>query len=582
MSRQAVKSCVDRYEKDRLCFIQTITALAEKPHMLDVMQELHCLDLLIPLIDDKVLSIQHNALSLLEKLMCMKKLSQEFLEKGLMNKMLRDFNNRDGHYKKSLLNMLSCFVKQDPRFVKLIIDKGLKKIIPSLQDSDQDTRASTAMALGKFAKEREELADRIAHYDAVEDLTMILASSDPRHKHAASFALDNIAKYNPQLARHVVSRGVIPLLVKAARDDNVNVKTNALQCLADISKQTPTLAKTVAEEGATTVAVEHLKYPRAAVQKSAAAILENVSMHNPRLADQVVLSDGVAGLLCVIDCSGSSKSLSAIMTLGYLASQSEQVAEQIILSDGIPRLKSILECESNAENEELQAAVAWTLGEIGKYSEEKVASLSKENVVALIFSKTTQLDTSDNFRKQCILALNMLIPKCECWQELMQMFQENESKEILPSLLCGLGKVLSCHPHARRSFVQSGCLTKLLEIKETPDIAPYLKTIYSCFPEDILQYSSPGYMQNLIKLVDSYQLKSMNLIDCTQNAKSTMSKMSVYSDECGEGMYDDDDGMYDEDGNRISSKPTMFKEHVDSLELLKRKESFDSKSLIRR
>lgn len=401
-----------------------------------------------------------------------------------------------------------------------------------MQDPDTDTRATTALALGKIAKLNQHLAERVVQLNALPGLTQVLASPEPSLQQAGAFAMDKIAYYNPFLARRVETANAIPLCIKALNTDNAKVKQDALLCLANIAKHSSRLAGNVSNAGGTTVAVEHLSYPRPGVQRNAATLLQNICMQNLRLAKHVEFSGGVEALLCLIETPPSSKALTAMLALGYLATQSEQIAEHIIEAGGVQRLRSILEGDDGTiEYLEYQAVAAWTLGEMGKHSVDNTAALSRENILSIMFSKTLQPNVPDVQKAKYISALNLLIPKCENWRELERMFKDNVHQEMLPSILSGLAKVLACHGQARRSFIQTDCLKKLQEIKETPDIAIHLKTIYACFPEEVLQYLSPDYVQNLLKRLDDFKPRSGDLPKCASTKSIKSMKSDLLDDE---------------------------------------------------
>lgn len=374
--------------------------------------------------------------------------------------------------------------------------------------------------MGGLAKDNKHFAERIVQCGALPPLVQILASPQLSLKHAAAFALDGIVKHSPELAESASDCDVIPLLIKALNNDEVNVKADAFLCLADIAKDSPSLASTIAD-GATTLAVEHLTYPHGLVQKNAATLLRDMCKHNLRLANLVVLAGGLDGLLRLIDCNGGYNSLPAIMALGYMSAQSEQIAEQIIELQGVGSLQTILQCP---HKEQLQVAAAWTLGQIGKHSVDNVTALCEENVLSTLLSKITQTCVSDNLKSKCKNALNILIPKCENPKELEQMLLGNVSEELLASILCAFAKILPCDPVARRSFVTSHCLRKVQEIEPTPEIAPHLKTINACFPNEVIHFVSPHYLEDLINRLDQFNpQKSSNLPDCKDSGSGNPS-----------------------------------------------------------
>lgn len=126
MSRKSVKNSIDHYQRARLCFVQTMSAFADKPSTIHFLKDLNVVDLIVPLLADKVPSIQHAALATLGKLMCAKHVDirQEVLERNLVALVLKDLTKQNKHYKKTALHMLTCVAQQDERCAGLIEDKG--------------------------------------------------------------------------------------------------------------------------------------------------------------------------------------------------------------------------------------------------------------------------------------------------------------------------------------------------------------------------------------------------------------------------------------------------------------------------
>ena len=61
-------------------------------------------------------------------------------------------------------------------------------------------------------------------------------------------------------------------------------------------------------------------------------------------------------------------------------------------------------------------------------------------------------------------------------------------------------------PAAKKSFIQSGGLKKIQEIKAEPGskLREYMDEINSHYPADIVNYYSPDYAGNLLKRLEEY------------------------------------------------------------------------------
>ena len=66
-------------------------------------------------------------------------------------------------------------------------------------------------------------------------------------------------------------------------------------------------------------------------------------------------------------------------------------------------------------------------------------------------------------------------------------------------------------PHdlaARRSFVTSGGLQKILELQPEPGakLGDFVRAITECYPKEIIDYYSPTYSKQLLDQLDSQEL----------------------------------------------------------------------------
>uniref|UniRef100_A0A8D8X0M1 Sperm-associated antigen 6 n=1 Tax=Cacopsylla melanoneura TaxID=428564 RepID=A0A8D8X0M1_9HEMI len=411
-------------------------------------------------------------------------------------------------------------------------------ITAGLQDFDHNIQTSTAMALGNIARNNKMLAESIIKVEAVPDLIGMLSGKEPALKHAAAFALDNLIKNGSELAEAVEESNAIQVLVKNVQHECHKIRSDAFQCLADMARLSPGIANKVATTPVISNTVQHLYHPDEEVQKNAAALLRDLCKHNLRFVDMVINEGGMDAFLEIIDEEYGPKTLSAIMSLGYMAAQSEELAGDIIVMFGVTRLREILQNEPKDIEEQtdvkqkkdceeqLQVAAGWTLGQIGKHSFENVASLVEEKVLLTLFDKTIQPCASDNLKHKCRNALNLLIPKCEDWTDLEVIFLGNDSEELWPSLLYAFSKIIPCDASARRSFVSSHCLTKMMKIEEKPEYLPYMKKIYECFPDKVLNLESPTYLNYLMKTLKKFQPPTGVQCTGTPSSESTKSPES--------------------------------------------------------
>lgn len=400
----------------------------------------------------------------------------------------------------------------------------LKTVIECLEDSEPETRASAALALGGLAK-NEQIAGLLVQSGTLAALTQILASPELPLKQAAAFALGNIAKHSEVFAEHIADCNVIPLLVKAIHNDHVRLKADGFLCLANIARHSPGLATEVAESGLNE-AIEHLSCQPGIVQKQAATLVRDICRHNLRLSNMVVMSNGLGSLVNLVQCGNDCSVLPAVMALGYMSAQSEQVAEQIIDLDAVHSLQCTLDCEGK---EQLQAAAAWTLGQIGKHSVDNVKALTVENVLSTLVQKIGSPHVSENLKTKCRSALRLLLPKCEDTKDLENILMGDIPEALIAPILSAFSKILPCYPETKVTFVTSGCLRKIQELEPDQETAKYIQTIQDSFPPEVVQFVSPSYLESLIKTLDTFVPENISNMPLCQDLTNLASLESVKS-----------------------------------------------------
>jgi len=78
--------------------------------------------------------------------------------------------------------------------------------------------------------------------------------------------------------------------------------------------------------------------------------------------------------------------------------------------------------------------------------------------------------------------------------------------EILQYVLCQFAKTLPNDNSAKKSFVLSEGLKKIQEIKAAPGskLRQYIDEINTLYPQEIIQFYSPGYEATLLKKLEEY------------------------------------------------------------------------------
>jgi len=238
------------------------------------------------------------------------------------------------------------------------------------------------------------------------------------------------------------------------------------------------------------------------VRKNAATCIREIARHTPDLAKLIVNAGGVAAMVDYITEARGNSRLPGIMTLGYIAAFSETLALAVLVSKGIPPLKDAL---INEPEDHLKAASAWSLGQIGRHSPDHARALAEADVLRRLLAVYLHPDSSEDLQTKAKRALKSVIQKCTHLPALEPLLQESPPN-ILKYVVQQFAKVLPNDLNARRSFVQSGGLQKIQEVKAEvgSKLHDYIDEINMLYPPEIVQYYSPNYSETLLKKMDEF------------------------------------------------------------------------------
>jgi hypothetical protein len=239
------------------------------------------------------------------------------------------------------------------------------------------------------------------------------------------------------------------------------------------------------------------------VCKNVATLVREIAKHTPELAQLVVNAGGVAAVVDYIGDSKGNIRLPGIMLLGYVAAHSENLAMAVVLSKGVVQLAM---CLSEESEDHIQAAAAWSLGQIGRHTPEHAKAVALANVLPKLLQAYMRADASEDLQIKAKKALKNILQKCVHLPALEPLLHD-APPNILKHVVAQFSKVLPHDSKARRLFVTSGGLKKIQEIKAEPGsvLAEYINTINNCYPEEIVKYYSPGYSEALLERVEQYQ-----------------------------------------------------------------------------
>jgi len=186
------------------------------------------------------------------------------------------------------------------------------------------------------------------------------------------------------------------------------------------------------------------------------------------------------------------------MALGYIAAFSETLATAVIASKGVAPLYTAL---AEEPEDHIKSASAWSLGQIGRHTPDHAKAVADAGVLTKLISVQSLETSSEDLKTKCTRALKYVIEKLTDLKALDKCLQEkNLPEEIVRFVLQQISKVLPNDPTGRHDFVTSGGLAAVqaLEANSGSAIKEYVDIIKSCYPEEIVQYYSPGYATQLL------------------------------------------------------------------------------------
>lgn len=241
------------------------------------------------------------------------------------------------------------------------------------------------------------------------------------------------------------------------------------------------------------------------------------------MAQLIVNSGGVAAVVDYVNETRGNARLPGIMTLGYIAAFSETLALSVIVAKGVPPLAQALGTETE---EHIQAACAWSLGQVGRHSPDHAKTLGDHAVLPKLLKVLTSPgsegeETNTDLKTKTKRALKSILEKTLHLDALEPLLQISTPPNILKYVVAQFAKILPHDVAARKTFVTIGCLQRLQEIASNlsgqdantgspssalsgTKLGEYIRAINECYPEEIVRYYSPGYSATLLEKVCCY------------------------------------------------------------------------------
>merc|ERR1719223_1223106 len=504
MSGVSVLQHFEVYQKSRVNFVQTVAELATRPQNIEALQNAGVMQLLRPLLLDNVPSIQQSAALALGRLANYSEdLAEDVVGNEILPQLVYSLSDQNRFYKKAAAFVLRAVSKHSPQLAQAVVESGaLDALVTCLEEFDPSVKEAAAWALGYIARHTKELAQTVVEAGAVPLLVLCVQEPELTLKRISASALSDICKHSPDLAQTVVDAGAVSLLAKDISHNDAPLKRQVCSCLSQIAKHSVDLAEVVVEAEIFPRILHCLKDIDEFVRKNAATCIREIARHTPDLAKLIVNAGGVAAMVDYITEARGNNRLPGIMTLGYIAAFSETLALAVVVSKGIPPLKDAL---INEPEDHLKASAAWSLGQIGRHSPDHARALAEADCLRRLLAVFLHQDSSEDLQTKAKRALKSVIQKCTYLPALEPLLQE-APPNILKYVVQQFNKVLPNDLNARRSFVQSGGLQKIQEVKAEmgSKLHDYIEEINLLYPPEIVQYYSPNYADALLKKMDEF------------------------------------------------------------------------------
>lgn len=505
MSQRQIQQVFETYQKARQQFVQTIAEQASRPSNVEALYNAGVMGLLRPLLLDAVPSIQQTAALALGRMADVSSdLARAVVTGDILPQLVYALADKDRFYKKAASFVLRTVAKHDAELAKAVVDSGaLHALVTCLEEFDPGVKESAAWALGYIARHNGELAQAVVDAGAVPLLILCVQEPEISLKRISASALSDISKHAPELAQTVVDNGAIAYLAQLIDSPDAKLKRQVFSALSQIAKHSVELAEMVVEAEIFPGILPNLKDPDEYVQKNVATLIREISKHSPELAQLIVNSGGVAAVVDFVNESKGNARMPGIMALGYIAASSERLAMSVIVSHGVPPLADALRTETE---EHVQAAAAWSLGQIGRHTPEHAKAVAEANVFPTLLRLSMKEGASEDLTSKATRALKNVLQKCVNVPALEALLGD-APPSILKHVVAQFAKVLPNDTKARKNFVTSKGLQKIQEITAEPgsSLAESIQAINACYPDDIVKFYSPGYSETLLERVDKFE-----------------------------------------------------------------------------
>ena len=151
----------------------------------------------------------------------------------------------------------------------------------------------------------------------------------------------------------------------------------------------------------------------------------------------------------------------------------------------------------------MKAAAVWSLGQLGRHTPDHALALAEAGGFAPFVVLLSRPDSSDDLRLKCKRALKAVVAKCTDAQSLAPLLRDANPK-VNKYALAQFAALLPHDAGARKAFMATGLLQRVQELKAgaPPKVLESMARINSCFPDEAVRFSDPGYARELLARLD--------------------------------------------------------------------------------
>jgi HEAT repeat protein len=515
-ARQALP-CIDAFEAARLEFVQTILDNANRAESIPTLMENGVLTILRQLLLDDIPAIQETAALALARLADVNEtVADEIVNAGILPEIVPGLQSSDAYYRRFACLTIRGISRHSPSHAEECLPL-LNPLVQCLDHTDIRVLDASASAVGSLAGHSETLAQAVVDAGAISSLISGLGHTELFVLRTVVESLGQIAKHNLQLAVAVIEAKGIKVIVPLHRSPDPKLKQQVARTLTHIAKHSTDTAQLIVDENAFPHALHCFKDKDIGVRTYSAALVREIVKHTQELSQYVINMGGAAALVAFLKPESQNEPLNGVLTVGFIASFSQTLTHALI-DEGADAV--VLNVFVSSNDDAVQTAAAWAMGQLGKHSPQEASRLASLNALSLLLDAYNRPGAPDDLKLKCKRALKFIITKCTLLSALepliapsppsVQYYTLVQIEKLLRNNANARPLSRKNNPDARPGFVMSGAFKaiQVLGAGRAPlDLRTQgvIKAINSLFKPGLVQYYDPTYPDALLELTEQYE-----------------------------------------------------------------------------